>query len=449
MFSLDFIPKDLEIKTNNIPSKKTQNKNSNKDFSEVLGKQKESLRNSESIDKKQEKPVKNPTKLEKNTKHKVEEKELDIVEDLEELDEISEELLALLQSLYNLLQELEINPKKLNKTNLETIELKIEQISNLLEETIIEMDEDIPFFEEQFITETLETIEKLEETIETVGKEFIKYEKHELIDEDELSKLPIKEKLEKLNKTLDSLKFKTENSSEFPAEISMEQSRELEVDIDTKDDISAELEETIEKYNMPIEEEEVEDFSKQKDLDAEVGDIENIIPSFEIRNKNIIKEMPNLEFEKAQDINTKDVVHQIVDKAKLVLDDYKQEIKISLKPEILGELILKMESEKGNLLARIMVDNYRTKELIEANLYQLKQDMKENGLEIKTFEVFVGTNEDFQRERKQEFQEFNLGKRHKKIKVKDVAIKGIQMYDEKTLENVQDIYEEGSLNLFA
>ena len=34
--------------------------------------------------------------------------------------------------------------------------------------------------------------------------------------------------------------------------------------------------------------------------------------------------MPNLEFEKTQDINTKDVVHQIVDKAKLVIDDYKQ-----------------------------------------------------------------------------------------------------------------------------
>lgn len=443
MFSLDFIPKDLEIKPNNTSSTKTQNKNSNKDFSKVLARQKENFNDSKVVDKKQEKPIEGLINLEENKDCKIEEKELVIVEDLEVLDEISEELLALLQSLYNLLQELQVSPKELTKTDLETIELKIEQISNLLEETIIEMDKDIPFFEEQFITETLETIEKLEETIETVEKEL---ERYELIDEDELLKSPIKEKLGQLNKVLDNLKLKTENSSRFSTESSIESNGELEVAIDTEDDSSVELEETTEKYSIPIEEE-VKDFSKQKDLDIEAGDTENIVPNFEIRNKNIIKEMPNLEFEKTQDINTKDVVHQIVDKAKVIVDDYKQEIKISLKPEILGELVLKMESEKGNLLAKIMVDNYRTKELIEANLYQLKQDMKENGLEIKTFEVFVGTNEDFQRERN---QEFHLRKKSKKIKVKDAGIKEVKTYDENILQRTESFYDgEGKLNLFA
>lgn len=443
MFSLDFIPKDLEIKPNNTSSTKTQNKNSNKDFSKVLARQKENFNDSKVVDKKQEKPIEGLINLEENKDCKIEEKELVIVEDLEVLDEISEELLALLQSLYNLLQELHGSPKELTKTDLETIELKIEQISNLLEETIIEMDKDIPFFEEQFITETLETIEKLEETIETVEKEL---EKHELIDGDELLKSSIKEKLGQLNKALDNLKLNTENSLEFSTELSIEPNGELEVAIDTEDDSSVELEETTEKYSIPIEEE-VKDFSKQKDLDIEAGDTENIVPNFEIRNKNIIKEMPNLEFEKTQDINTKDVVHQIVDKAKVIVDDYKQEIKISLKPEILGELVLKMESEKGNLLAKIMVDNYRTKELIEANLYQLKQDMKENGLEIKTFEVFVGTNEDFQRERN---QEFHLRKKSKKIKVKDAGIKEVKTYDENILQRTESFYDgEGKLNLFA
>ncbi len=443
MFSLDFIPKDLEIKPNNTSSTKTQNKNSNKDFSKVLARQKENFNDSKVVDKKQEKPIEGLINLEENKDCKIEEKELVIVEDLEVLDEISEELLALLQSLYNLLQELHVSPKELTKTDLETIELKIEQISNLLEETIIEMDKDIPFFEEQFITETLETIEKLEETIETVEKEL---EKHELIDGDELLKSSIKEKLGQLNKALDNLKLNTENSLEFSTELSIEPNGELEVAIDTEDDSSVELEETTEKHSIPIEEE-VKDFSKQKDLDIEAGDTENIVPNFEIRNKNIIKEMPNLEFEKTQDINTKDVVHQIVDKAKVIVDDYKQEIKISLKPEILGELVLKMESEKGNLLAKIMVDNYRTKELIEANLYQLKQDMKENGLEIKTFEVFVGTNEDFQRERN---QEFHLRKKSKKIKVKDAGIKEVKTYDENILQRTESFHDgEGKLNLFA
>ena len=108
--------------------------------------------------------------------------------------------------------------------------------------------------------------------------------------------------------------------------------------------------------------------------------------------------------------------------------------------------MIKMEEVKENVLAKIMVDNHRTKELIEANLFQLKEDLKENGLEIKTFEVFVGTNEDFERENT---EQFNFKKRPNKTKVKAEELKEIKIYDANTLVNMEGIYEEGRLNLLA
>ena len=114
--------------------------------------------------------------------------------------------------------------------------------------------------------------------------------------------------------------------------------------------------------------------------------------------------MKNLEVKEQSldEIYQKDLFKQIVDKVKFIQDDIRQEIRIKLKPEILGELMMRMEVEKGVVVANIMVDNYKTKEIIETNLYQLKEDMHDNGLEIKTFEVFVGTNEDFEREGRQD-----------------------------------------------
>ncbi|NLV76425.1 MAG: flagellar hook-length control protein FliK [Tissierellia bacterium] len=106
-----------------------------------------------------------------------------------------------------------------------------------------------------------------------------------------------------------------------------------------------------------------------------------------------------------------------------------------------------MEMEKGSILAKIMVDNYRTKEIIEANLYQLKEDMRENGLDIKTFEVFVGTNEDFEREGD---LDFNSNKKQNKSPTK-LKIKNKELIEKETyMQNTLPIInEKGSINLLA
>lgn len=442
MFSLNIIPKNLEVKSSDISNTKYKSQKTNKDFLQILEGQKDKFNNT-NIEAKEEINSVDTIKKENNRNYEIQgksnrdAKKLNNLENLEEVDEIEIQVMAIFQSLYslfNLLQDLNVESNELKESIFSTIGLEIEETLSLLEKL---MDNNLFLSEEEF---SIEIENKIENFIQVMEMEL---EEYKTINENQDGKLPIEESLEQLNEGLNHLKLIVVNNSNKPIENSIEIPEELEEN-DLVENFPVDVESITEKNSL-INEEKIElDFTMEKEL--ETKDIDNSVPSFEIKNKTIIKETNPLETEKSEYINSKKVIEQIVDKAKITINDFKQEIKISLKPEILGELILKMEVEKGNLLTKIMVDNYRTKELIEANLYQLKQEMKENGLEIKTFEVFVGTNEDFQREKNEEFYP---RQRSKKIKIKDEEMKEIKIYDENVFQVVEDVYSEGKLNLLA
>lgn len=159
--------------------------------------------------------------------------------------------------------------------------------------------------------------------------------------------------------------------------------------------------------------------------------------------KNISTEMEDLE-----PINPKEVIEQIVEKVKIDLTGEKNEIKIRLKPEILGEMLMNIEVTKNAVMAKVMVDNQRTKEIIESNLILLKEELKDTGLEIKTFEVFVGNSSDFN---KHNPNQFNFNQNNKRLKIKAENKKLASNYEE-TLDiqnKTENIYSENTLNLLA
>lgn len=152
-----------------------------------------------------------------------------------------------------------------------------------------------------------------------------------------------------------------------------------------------------------------------------------------------------------QDINREDLVQQIVEKVVVEKVEIKegidkQEVKIRLKPDYLGELILKVEAKEGSIQAKIFVDNYQTKEIIELSLFQLKEQLEENNLDIKTFEVFVGTNEDFEREKR---NGHTFRKKQEKLKLGTKVEEEIRIYDSNFVKQSEETYYEGRLNLFA
>lgn len=438
MTNLQVASDDMIILTNNYPNKKNISKGINNDFLSTLKNEttkhgKSSTLYSHSTDNK--KLIEEMGMQKKGIKIKfIDEKARD--EDNEKTEDIDNELTTLFQIINNLIIEFEENSMKFEETNLETLKLKIENLYNSLEQVLKE--EDLPFVHE----DTVKAYETIENLISSFKEQLDQMENN--IGED-LRSTTMKEISMELDKIIDkligikaSVQLNREESKNIKGEKNIENSNDnlnekIEFNKISSREEASDIDEII-----------AEDSVKEGEGVKEYGN-SNVF-SFEAVDNATVKENSQVLDKALPEIDEKQIINQIVNKAKLVIDDNKQEIRIKLKPEILGELMLKVEAEKGVLLARVMVDNYRTKELIEANLYQFREEIKENGLDIKTFEVFVGNNEDFQRENKQEFK-FN--KKSKKLNVKDKEIEGLKMYHDRTVEKSQELDGKGRLNLFA
>jgi flagellar hook-length control protein FliK len=89
------------------------------------------------------------------------------------------------------------------------------------------------------------------------------------------------------------------------------------------------------------------------------------------------------------------VASQIVDQARLVDGQKNTEMIIQLKPEHLGELTLKVTVENGAVSASFHSNNSEVRNIIEASLPQLKQDLSNQGLKIENVGVYAGLGEFF------------------------------------------------------
>lgn len=88
-------------------------------------------------------------------------------------------------------------------------------------------------------------------------------------------------------------------------------------------------------------------------------------------------------------VSGKEIITQIVNKAKVVLTDEKSEMIIDLKPDHLGKLSLKIVTERGSVVAKFIADSEQVKAAIESNMDNLKESLNKQGFSIQDFSVSV------------------------------------------------------------
>lgn len=88
--------------------------------------------------------------------------------------------------------------------------------------------------------------------------------------------------------------------------------------------------------------------------------------------------------------NREELFSQIVEHAKVVVNNGGSEMEINLKPEHLGKLQLKVTIENDVVTAKFFAESQQVKEIIESNLNQLKRNLQENGMQVDTIMVSVG-----------------------------------------------------------
>lgn len=286
-----------------------------------------------------------------------------------------------------------------------------------------------------------------------------------LDDEKNIENLP-KEILEKLE--IDDLKF--ESKEPMKSELVSQNTPKKEVGLETnKLESEATLNEDKKTINLNqvVSEEASDEFKNQDNKENTKSDSRYELVKSSDGNEN--QEIKNEAFtpfikegiEFTTDVPTeveipviepKEVVKQIVDQIKFDLSESKNEMKLTLKPETLGEMTMNIEVAKDGIIAKIMVDNYRTKEIIEGNIAQLKEGIKDTGMEIKTFEVFVGSGSDFDQHNFNGSNQFNLKQSSKKLRIKSEDNKVIKGYEDGIMEDRKkplNYSREGGLNLFA
>ncbi|ODM25675.1 flagellar hook-length control protein [Clostridium sp. Bc-iso-3] len=116
-----------------------------------------------------------------------------------------------------------------------------------------------------------------------------------------------------------------------------------------------------------------------------------------VSNASVQKTTGQVEVEKVQNtipVTKKEIVEQVVEKAKVVLSGDKSEMVIDLKPEHLGKLELKIVTERGMVIAKFVAENEQVKAALESNMNMLKDSLEKQGFSVQGFSVTVGDNKD-------------------------------------------------------
>lgn len=81
---------------------------------------------------------------------------------------------------------------------------------------------------------------------------------------------------------------------------------------------------------------------------------------------------------------------QMIHKSELLSRDGVAEIKLELKPEYLGRLLVRLSLDNGGVNARFVVENHQVRSLIENNITHLKQCLADQGINWQEASVDVG-----------------------------------------------------------
>lgn len=88
-------------------------------------------------------------------------------------------------------------------------------------------------------------------------------------------------------------------------------------------------------------------------------------------------------------VNPTDVMNQIMNHVRMQSGDQFAELKITLRPENLGDVTLRVITQNGIVTAQFVAENQRVKEVLESNFTQLRDVLQQQGVQISELSVSV------------------------------------------------------------
>ena len=279
---------------------------------------------------------------------------------------------------------------------------------------------------------TKEEKENLIKEINDLNKEIKKLESKELNDKEKEELLNLFESLENIkNIILEASKEKSENTKELQIKNLEEKNikelkenlKETELNKNTENieeinsDYNFDLEDNIQSNKRENKTENLNNNSNNNNLNKTISDDNGA--EITIINMKDFPEGANLKgfnhynnVSKTQSSNSltenmikfQDLMGKLVEKAQVAINNGKSEVLMSLNPEYLGKVRLKISMEGDNFVGKIFVDNAEIKDIFTKNLDTVITSLNEIGINIEGFDVML--RQDMPNE---EFSEFADG----------------------------------------
>ena len=134
-------------------------------------------------------------------------------------------------------------------------------------------------------------------------------------------------------------------------------------------------------------------------LEAEIFKADELLKNEKLLENNYLVKVEEL---------PKFVFRQIKNSFKTNWADQTSEVTLRLKPESLGKIVLQLSTEGEKLTVKILTENNLAKNLLEENMFQLKQALDEQGIKSKTINVEVSSENPGQLFIAQALKKFNV-----------------------------------------
>ena len=117
---------------------------------------------------------------------------------------------------------------------------------------------------------------------------------------------------------------------------------------------------------------------------------EMVQPKFE---PQFSQEIETVELPTGESVKASDIVNQFVEQARVLTSAEATTMEITLNPEGLGKIFLKVTQEGNEITAKIFTENDAVKQALESQMANLRTEMNQNGTKVTSIEVSVGAHE--------------------------------------------------------
>lgn len=171
-------------------------------------------------------------------------------------------------------------------------------------------------------------------------------------------------------------------------------------------------------------------FEAEGDLTAEVTDatvfvaddatveLQAVTPAFGVELATAKTEQIVRQSVSQQPVNTTDVIEQIMNQVKVhSAGGQFSEIRMTLRPETLGDIVLRVITQNGIVTAQFEAESQRVKEALEADFNLLRDALEEQGVKFSELSVFVRQDGN---ERMGQFERARQNTRHRAESIEGV-----------------------------